>query len=120
VEPNLIHIGDAWRSTSPQLGQGANMALLDAYWLASSLRGNPNVKAALRQTVQNRRRHVLLYQAMSWMFTPFYQSDSRVLTFFRDRIAGPIARKAPFPRLLAMIVSGGIGAPLRGRVPNLD
>ena len=30
AEPGLIHLGDAWHTTSPQLGQGANMALLDA------------------------------------------------------------------------------------------
>ncbi|MDX3911103.1 MAG: hypothetical protein QHC67_14975 [Sphingobium sp.] len=28
AEPALVHIGDAWHSASPQLGQGANMALL--------------------------------------------------------------------------------------------
>ena len=33
----LVHIGDAGRSTSPQLGQGANMALLDALALARAL-----------------------------------------------------------------------------------
>ena len=37
-EPGLIHLGDAWHSASPQLGQGANMALLDAFadWKSGS------------------------------------------------------------------------------------
>jgi len=34
----LIHIGDSWHSASPQLGQGANMALLDAFALARAIR----------------------------------------------------------------------------------
>ena len=33
----IIAIGDAWHSASPQLGQGANMALLDAWSLARGL-----------------------------------------------------------------------------------
>ncbi|WP_218780093.1 FAD-dependent monooxygenase, partial [Cellulomonas iranensis] len=32
--PGLVHIGDAAHRASPQLGQGANMALLDALALA--------------------------------------------------------------------------------------
>jgi 2-polyprenyl-6-methoxyphenol hydroxylase-like FAD-dependent oxidoreductase len=35
----LIHIGDSWHSASPQLGQGANMALLDAFRARESASG---------------------------------------------------------------------------------
>ena len=37
--PGLVFIGDSAHATSPQLGQGANMALLDVYlllWIPSS------------------------------------------------------------------------------------
>lgn len=114
AEAGLIHIGDAWRATSPQLGQGANMALLDAYALAGALRDRADLGEALAAFVRRRRRHVLLYQAMSWLFTPFYQSDNRVLPLLRDRIAGPLARLPPAQRFLAVLVSGQLGGPLRG------
>ena len=47
----LVHIGDAWHAASPQLGQGANMALLDAHALASAMESAVDLAAALRQYV---------------------------------------------------------------------
>ncbi|WP_448662716.1 FAD-dependent oxidoreductase [Sphingomonas sp. CJ20] len=112
AEPGLIHLGDAWHSTSPQLGQGANMALLDAHALALALRGTKTVDAACAQAVRLRRRHVRLYQAMSRLFTPVYQSDGRVLPFLRDRLVGPLSKRWPATRLQAAMVSGLVGSPL--------
>lgn len=113
VEPALVHLGDAWHSTSPQLGQGANMALLDAAALASALAGGRTLAEALAGYVRLRRGHVRLYQAMSRLFTPFYQSRSRLLPLLRDRVAGPLSRIPPAPRLLAKMVSGDLGRPMR-------
>lgn len=111
--PGLIHLGDAWHSASPQLGQGANMALLDAYALARALRETGTIGDALVRTLALRRRHIALYQAMSALFTPVYQSDSRVLPFLRDRLVGPIAVRWPATRIQAAMVAGFVGAPLR-------
>ena len=104
----LIHIGDAWHSTSPQLGQGANMALLDAYALVLALRAGDAAQA-----IRLRRGHVLLYQAMSALFTPVYQSDSRVLPWLRDWLVGPLSTLWPATTLQAAMVSGLVGSPLR-------
>lgn len=112
VESALIHLGDAWHSASPQLGQGANMALLDAWALARGLARNEAVDAALAETVASRRRHVRLYQALTWLFTPVYQSDSRALPFLRDRLAGPLSKLWPATAIQAAMVSGLIGDPL--------
>ncbi len=112
-EPALIHIGDAWHAASPQLGQGANMALLDAYALAKALRETDAVARAAPRAIALRRRHVRTYQAMSALFTPVYQSDSRMLPLLRDRIAGPLTRLWPATRLLAAMVAGLIGWPLK-------
>lgn len=110
--PGLIHIGDAWHSASPQLGQGANMALLDAYALMLGLRAKPDVGDAIAHAIALRRRHVRLYQAMSAAFTPVYQSDSRVLPFIRDRLVGPVSRLWPATWIQAAMVSGLVGRPL--------
>jgi salicylate hydroxylase len=108
----LVHIGDAGRSTSPQLGQGANMALLDALALARALQ----TEGALLERLMHYRRlrfwHVRLFQAASAMFTPFYQSDSRLLPFVRDWLAAPISRLPVADRVLARLVAGMTVAPL--------
>lgn len=113
AEPGLIHLGDSWHSTSPQLGQGANMALLDAYALAKALREDDDVVRASGRAVALRSDHVRLYQGMSALFTPVYQSDSRTLPLLRDRVAGPLSRIWPGPAVLAAMVSGLVGWPLR-------
>jgi salicylate hydroxylase len=113
TERGMIHIGDAWRSTSPQLGQGANMALLDAYALAAALRSAPDLPSALALAVRLRRTHVAIYQSMSYLFTPAYQSDSRILPLLRDRLVGPLARIWPATAILAAIVGGLVGWPLQ-------
>jgi salicylate hydroxylase len=109
---HCVHVGDSWHCASPQLGQGANMALLDAFALARALRRQSNLDAALGEYERMRLMHIWLYQAASWMFTPAYQSDSAAFAWLRDWIMAPISR-APFaPRVLAALVAGEIGAPL--------
>lgn len=110
----LAHLGDSFHATSPQLGQGANMALLDAAALAAALRSVDTVSEATLHYSRLRRRHVALYQSASFLFTPVYQSDSRILPWIRDWIAAPLIRIPPAPWVLGKLVAGEIGAPLRG------
>ncbi|WP_439496644.1 FAD-dependent oxidoreductase [Bosea sp. (in: a-proteobacteria)] len=109
----LAFIGDAAHSTSPQLGQGANMALLDALALTRALVAEADLDRALRHYAGLRRWHVRLYQAASRMFTPFYQSDSLLLPLIRDHLVPPLARLPGSGHLLASLVSGLVGDPLR-------
>lgn len=113
VDRALIHIGDSWHSTSPQLGQGANMALLDAWALAQALREEADLADALARAAMLRRRHVFLFQALSTLFTPVYQSESRFLPFLRDRIVGPLSHLWPATAIQAAMVTGLAGTPLR-------
>ncbi|MBW8302423.1 MAG: FAD-dependent monooxygenase [Brevundimonas sp.] len=106
VGERLAVIGDAAHSTSPQLGQGVNMALLDAQALADALANETDLAAALSAYARRRRWHVRLYQALSLGFTPFYQGDGRLLPWVRDHLLGKVARLPLSPRLLAATVSG--------------
>jgi salicylate hydroxylase len=109
----LVHIGDACRSTSPQLGQGANMALLDALALARALETGP-LPSALQEFARLRYWHARLFQWASAAFTPFYQSDSRVLPIVRDWLAAPLSRLPIGRVVVAKLVSGMVTAALAG------
>lgn len=110
----LAIIGDAAHSTSPQLGQGANMALLDAAALANALRSSRDLPLALDAYASARRLHVRLFQALSLFLTPFYQSDSTVVPMLRDRLVATAAKIPPMPWLLAGMVSGVLADPFTG------
>src|SRR5690606_42126307 len=56
--------------------------------------------------------HVRLFQAASAVFTPFYQSDSRVLPIVRDWLAAPLSRLPLADALLVRLVSGMTVPPL--------
>jgi len=109
----LVHIGDAAHRASPQLGQGANMALLDAYGLAECLKKHP-LDVALPTYRKIRKTHVTLYQAMSWAFTPMYQSDSRILPLIRDLLLAPTSTIWPVSSILTALVKGTMVPPYRG------
>ena len=110
--PGLVHIGDAAHRASPQLGQGANMALLDAFALAHALR-RP-LAEALPDYAAMRRWHVRIYQAMSAAFTPMYQSGSRGLPWLRDLVLAPLSTLPLLRRGLTHLVAGTMIPPLSG------
>jgi len=88
----VVFIGDAAHGMSPQLGQGVNMALLDAEALADALREHADVAHALARYARARASHVAVYQRLSRWLTPLFQSDATWLGALRDRGFGPLAR----------------------------
>ncbi|OJW60086.1 MAG: glutamate synthase, partial [Sphingomonadales bacterium 63-6] len=118
VDERLVHIGDAWHSASPQLGQGANMALLDAWALATALGeettgSERELQARLERAIALRRGHVKLYQWLTALFTPLYQSDGAFPALLRDRLLAPLSRVGPGGAIQALLVGGLVGGPLR-------
>ena len=110
----VVSIGDAAHATSPQLGQGVNMALLDAYALGCAFGDASDPEKAFEAYARARRFHLRFYQAASHVFTPVYQSDSRLLPFFRDWLFVP-ATKLPFAQTILGHTVGGTLVP-----PGID
>jgi salicylate hydroxylase len=93
----IVCLGDAARSTSPQLGQGANLALIDAATLSACLREHTDTNAALAAYAQQRRAHTRFYAVASRWLTPFFQSDSRSAALVRD-LTFPLMAHVPYLR----------------------
>jgi 2-polyprenyl-6-methoxyphenol hydroxylase-like FAD-dependent oxidoreductase len=79
-----VVIGDAAHATSPQLGQGTNLALLDPVALAQCLSSAKDMPSALAAYTQVRRGHLHFYSQASRMLTPLFQSDLTLLPWLRD------------------------------------
>ena len=88
----VVLIGDAAHGMSPQLGQGVNMALLDAQALARSLDGHHALPDALADYARTRAAHLDIYQFLSRWLTPLFQSDHDALAWWRDLLFLPMSR----------------------------
>jgi len=104
--PATVIIGDSAHGTSPQLGNGANLALVDAAVLAKCLRSSSSVSEALFSYAQARRTHVLTYQVMSAYLTPFFQSNYAPLGWVRDLTFGGLCSLPLMRKQFALILSG--------------
>jgi 2-polyprenyl-6-methoxyphenol hydroxylase-like FAD-dependent oxidoreductase len=92
VEGRVVFLGDAAHAMSPQLGQGVNMALLDAKALADALAQTAEIEPALALYRRSRRAHLAVYQRLSRWLTPLFQSDHATLGAVRDLAFGPLGR----------------------------
>ena len=92
-DDRVVAVGDCGHGMSPQLGQGANMALIDAWVLAHCVRGaSTDGRVAWADAFSRysgeRRSHLRFYQHSSVALTPLFQSHQRLAPAFRDLFFG--------------------------------
>jgi 2-polyprenyl-6-methoxyphenol hydroxylase-like FAD-dependent oxidoreductase len=81
---DTVIIGDAAHAMSPQLGQGTNLALMDAVALAQCVAQSKVVAQALSTYTATRKQHLRYYSQVSRMLTPVFQSNLTALPWLRD------------------------------------
>ncbi|WP_182417815.1 NAD(P)/FAD-dependent oxidoreductase [Bartonella sp. HY038] len=114
AEGNLVRLGDAWHATSPQLGQGANMAFLDALAFIEAAKRHRERADIIDDYAKRRRIHILFYQFLSCCLTPFYQSDNAILPFLRDYLIAPtLRRRGLVHAMVASMVTGQFFNPIK-------
>lgn len=107
----MVFIGDAAHCTSPQLGQGANLALVDALMLSVALAATDDTDMALAAWQKQRRQHVYFYQWASRWLTPFFQSDSALWARLRFLTCDVMCHLPPARKIAAHVLTGTMTGP---------
>ncbi len=102
----LVLAGDAAHAMSPQLGQGVNMALVDALALRDALRDHAKVADALARYQHVRCRHVGIYHFWSRWLTPLFQSERDAVAKLRDASFLPMGKLPGGSGHMLRILSG--------------
>jgi 2-polyprenyl-6-methoxyphenol hydroxylase-like FAD-dependent oxidoreductase len=98
----VVLIGDAAHGTSPQLGQGANLALLDGVELAEQVDAPQRLGAYQRA----RRLQTGPYQLLSRLLTPLFQSSGPFWPWFRTFIFAPLSQMPGLRGHAAHVLTG--------------
>ena len=102
----ILFIGDAAHGTSPQLGQGANLGLLDADALSRALAASDDLAVALALFARRRGPPARFYRQASHLLTPFFQSNQPLLGLARDALMGVACHAPGLRRMMTSTLAG--------------
>lgn len=109
----VVVIGDAGHAMSPQLGQGANLGLQDAWTLARFVLPGAELDRALARYSHARHGNLRFYGLASRWMTPLFQSSGGRLARPRDLLLHPLGRLPPLRRQMLLTLAGAKTGALR-------
>ncbi len=111
IDGRVVFVGDAAHATSPHLGQGLNLALVDAVVLAEELDrtidDRANVHEALSAYEHRRGPTTRYYTQLTGFLTPFFQTSNVALRAMRDA-ALPVMPYVPGLRAHMVLTMSGL------------
>lgn len=91
----LVLVGDAAHAMAPNLGQGANSALVDAAALADEIDRHDRIETALDHYSRRRLPAVTAVQRQSRRLGQLAEATHPLFRFGRDRLLVPLLRRLP-------------------------
>ena len=109
-----IFLGDASHAMSPHLGQGLNIAMIDAWLLAGCVREAASPLEAFRLWHRRQEGYLRYYAAVTFALSPFFQSDVSLLGWGRDVVLPWLPTIPWVRRQMVMTMAGLKGGFLKG------
>ena len=81
---HVLVLGDAAHATSPHLGQGGGLALVDAWTFVDCVSRAPDHFSAFRLYARRRAAHLRYYNWLTFLLSPFFQGDGWLKGKARD------------------------------------
>ena len=103
-DERLVLLGDAAHAMAPNVGQGANSALVDAVVLLDELRRAPSLDRALATYDTRRRQKVKKVADLAARLGRLAELTHPVARALRDRILLPVAGLLPTARTTALVL----------------
>lgn len=106
VSGRLLLLGDAAFASSPHLGQGVNLGLLDAWMYDQALASTNDLSAAAEQYAQIRQQQRRFYARLTYLLSPFFQSTIKGWGTLRDIGLPLLCATPPFRRQMVSVLTG--------------
>ena len=106
VGERLLFLGDAAFASSPHLGQGVNLGLLDAWVFDQALAQTNDWRAAAVLYAQLRQPQRQFYAGLTYLLSPFFQSTIKGWGTLRDIGLPLLCATPPFRRQMVSVLTG--------------
>lgn len=105
-----VFIGDAAHASSPLLGHGINLAMLDARDLAEAIAKTANVQEAINRYCAVQRWRNAYYSGLSFALTPTFQGRSTLVGMVRDMLLPRVQRVSIVKKVMLQTLCGVVSA----------
>lgn len=106
VGERLLLLGDAAFASSPHLGQGVNLGLLDAWLYDQAFAQTNDLRAAAELYAQLRQPQRQFYASLTYLLSPFFQSTIKGGGTLRDIGLPLLCATPPFRKQMVSVLTG--------------